>query len=125
MTEKEEGHAAGDGQADDVKGNFDLRVGNAGDLGQLPGKEIRGNDGQAAPVGQGDAQTDEQIAGDKIDHQKRQTLGQHVDPQLMDIQQFAEDEAHNKAEKIGRNEFFPKDHETEDEKPLKNIRPGA
>ena len=58
MTEKEEGHAAGDRQADDVKGNFDLRVGNAGDLGQLPGKEIRGNDGQAAPVGQGDAEAD-------------------------------------------------------------------
>ena len=35
MTEKEEGHAAGDGQADDVKGNFDLRVGNAGDLGPV------------------------------------------------------------------------------------------
>ncbi len=61
------------------------------------GKRSVGTMGRPHRLDRGDAQTDEQIAGDKIDHQKRQTLGQHVDPQLMDIQQFAEDEAHNKA----------------------------
>ena len=66
--EEAEGQKSRGGKADHVKGNFDLGIGDMGDLGQLPGKEVCRDNGEAAAVGQSDAQADEQITDNKIEN---------------------------------------------------------
>ena len=48
-----------------------------GDLGQFSGKEVCGNNGEAAAVGQSDAQADEQITDNKIENLEGQPGVEH------------------------------------------------
>ncbi len=66
--QKAKGQKSCGDKADYVKGNLDLSIGDMGDLGQFSGEEVCGNNGEAAAVGQSDAQADEQITDNKIEN---------------------------------------------------------
>lgn len=62
MTEKDKGHAGSDGQADDIKGNLDFRIGNTRNLSKLSREKVRRNDRELTAVGQSDSKTDQNVA---------------------------------------------------------------
>ena len=125
MAQKTKGQKSRDGQTDHVKGNLDLCIGNMGDLGQLPGKQVCGNNREPAAVGQGDAKADEQIADRKIENLEGQPRGKKVDPRLVDVQQLAEHKAHQKAAEIGGHKLPPEHHQAQHQYALKDICPCA
>lgn len=72
VTEAEKCHAGGDGQADNVKGDFDPRVADVGNLRTLSREEVCRDDRHLAAVGQRDAKGDDDVAQDKIKDSQRQ-----------------------------------------------------
>ena len=55
MVEETQRQACRHCQTDDIEANFDFGVRNARNIGQLPGKQVRGDDGQLAAVGERNA----------------------------------------------------------------------
>ena len=49
MMQEAQRQSGGHGKADDIERDLDSRVGEAGDVGQLAGEQVGGDDGQAAP----------------------------------------------------------------------------
>ena len=113
MSQTEKGQPGSDRQTGDIKTDLDLRVADAGDICQFPWKQVGGDDGQTAPVGQRNADAEQYIADGKIQDAPGQRRGQYPDPQLVDIQQLAECKAHHKAEQIRRHKSFAHYHQTQ------------
>lgn len=47
------------------------------------------------------------------------------DPKFVNVEEFAEHEAHYKAEQVGRDEFLPHYHQRQNKQSLKDVRPGS
>ena len=125
MVEETQRQACRHCQTDDIEANFDFGVRNARNIGQLPGKQVRGDDGQLAAVGERNAQADQAVAHHKIHHPHGNVVGQDVDPGLMHIQQLAEYKAHHKAEQVAGHKLFAQQHQAEHQAPLEQVGPGA
>ena len=125
MSQTEEGQCSRDSKTGDVEADLDLGIARFCDVGKLPWEQVGGDNGELAAVGDGDADADEHVADDEVQEAERQRRGENGDPQFVDIQQFAKDEAHHKAEQVRRHEFFSHDHQTEHQQPLKQIGPRA
>ena len=121
--EEAEGQKSRGGKADHVKGNLDLGIGDMGDLGQLPGKEVCRDNGEAAALGQSDAKTDEQITDNKIENLEGQSCGEKNDPCLVDVQKLSKHKAYHKAAKVGGHKLPPEYHETQYQNTLKEVGP--
>lgn len=111
LAQEKKGHGRCDPQADDVERNLDFGVGDPGDIRELSGKEVGGDDRHFTAVRQGDAQTDNQVADDKVEDAQRQGLGQLDDPEFVDVDHDAENKAHHETQQVLGDEFFSENHE--------------
>ena len=125
MPQTEKSQTGSHRQTSHIKPDLDLRVSHRSNVRQFPRKQVGGNDRQPAPVGQGNADTDQHVADEEIQYPHRQRCGQNADPPLVEIQQFSKHKAHHKAEQIRRHKAFPHDHQAQHQQALKQIRPCA
>ena len=73
-------------------------------------KQIRRDNRELAAVRKRDAEAENQIAQNKVQHTERQTCN----PEFMKIHQFFKDKSDSKTEQISRNKFLPHNHQRTD-----------
>ena len=101
MTEETESQSCGHGEAGHVEGDLDSGVWNLQNIGHFSRKEVCRDDRKSAAVGEGDANADQHIADDKIEHAPSQCGRENIDPIFVQVQKFAKSKANNKTAQIG------------------------
>lgn len=77
-------------------------------------KQIRRDNRELAAVRKRDAEAENQIAQNKVQHTERQIQRQTRNPEFMKIHQFSKDKSDSKTEQISRNKFLPHNHQRTD-----------
>ena len=103
MSKAEESHAGCNKKTGYVKGDLYSGLRFFDDLRKISGKQIRWDDWKFAPVGKGNSEAQDQIAGYKIKYTQRNTKRQCIDPDPVDIHHFSKSKTSYKAEQIAGN----------------------
>ena len=85
MTEEEEGQSSCHGEAGYVEGDLDSGVWNLQNIGHFSRKEVCRDDRKSAAVGEGDSETENQVAHDKVDDLVSESHRKSCESCLVDI----------------------------------------
>ena len=107
VAEEEEGESGCHGEAGHVEGDLDAGVWNFQDVGHLTWEQVCRDDRESAAVRKGDSETENQVAYDEVDDLVSDAHRKSCESRFVYIEHFAEGEAYNEAEKVGRDKFFP------------------